>query len=193
MADNTPSGTGLEEPADGKGDPDQSSHTAAEGDRKCCFICIEEDRPLTTMDPCGHIMCLECLARWFELAISSNRIPPRCCEIIPIEQYESMLDPELVRRYREKRAELDDPNPLYCHQPRCSTHIPRTKVINGVGNCTKCGGNTCEKCKGAAHHGSCSEDKDLEKTLKLARRKNWAQCRACDRIIEKSGGCNHIV
>ncbi|KAI0194895.1 hypothetical protein EV127DRAFT_332933, partial [Xylaria flabelliformis] len=145
------------------------------------------------MPPCGHTWCFECIARLLESAIAHNHFPAGCCADIETERYESMLDPELVQRYREKLAVHQDPKPTFCHQRRCSAYIPRTKMINGVGNCPKCGSNTCGKCKGAAHNGACSEDEDLKEILQFVRKKRWARCKACGHAIEKVDGCNQVT
>ena len=145
--------------------------------------------------PCGDHYCHGCVNELFSLAIKDkSAYPPRCCrQIIPFEDVKDVLAPTLAKEFASKKPELDDPKPVYCHVPTCSTYVGEGDKQYNVGICPGCKKETCVLCKNANHSGDCEGNKALDETKKLADSQGWKQCPGCGRIVELGVGCNHMT
>ncbi|KAI0975005.1 hypothetical protein F4678DRAFT_359210 [Xylaria arbuscula] len=145
--------------------------------------------------PCEHDYCSECLEHLFRNAmVDESLFPPRCCrQDIPINTNLPFLSDDLIEQFTQKSIELATPNRTYCHQPKCSTFIPPSKIKDGVARCPECGTQTCESCKGAIHGGDCPSDTGLQQVLEIAGKKGWKRCPKCSTMIELNTGCYHIT
>ncbi|KAJ6441082.1 hypothetical protein O9K51_06876 [Purpureocillium lavendulum] len=169
--------------------------TAAVATDTC--TCCEESYPKTTMAllPCSHIYCRRCLNTVFERAsVEQSLFPPRCCaQAIPLDDNLDHLTAETVAKFKAKLVEFTTPNRTYCHRQTCSAFVPPSAIADGVGTCVHCNAKTCTTCKGPEHEGGdCPDDPATQEILEIAKRNGWKQCRSCNRIIERNGGCNQI-
>ncbi|GAB1311338.1 hypothetical protein MFIFM68171_01548 [Madurella fahalii] len=111
--------------------------------------------------PCGHTHCLACLRRNFHIALVSAPFQPaRCCDPA------ARIEPALLRdclgltsheahAYRERLAEHDTRDKVYCFDPRCSAFIPAMLRAGRMGRCRVCWKKTCLRCGGRGHFGGC--------------------------------------
>ncbi|KAH6896008.1 hypothetical protein B0T10DRAFT_587620 [Thelonectria olida] len=145
--------------------------------------------------PCSHEYCRNCLAELFRNSMTDESLyPPRCCrQQIPLDPNRPFLPSYLVGEFLAKKAELDETNRTYCHEPTCSTFIPTQTIKGDVGLCSKCSKQTCAICKGASHQGDCPQDHATQELLRLATENGWQRCRSCARVVELGTGCNHIT
>lgn len=161
-------------------------------DEDSCLICTEaiNVRPHSLLMKCGHRWCRECINRGFDLACREEQsFPPRCCDRITLQDALPFLRPDLVDRFRQREQELGTNDRLYCHRPSCQQILLRTvKTVH----CFACGSITCAECKGEGHEGLCTnrDDEGFKAAVSAA---GFQQCRRCKRMVEKSGGCNHIT
>ncbi|KAK0730731.1 hypothetical protein B0H67DRAFT_48477 [Lasiosphaeris hirsuta] len=115
---------------------------------------------------CGHVHCERCLQANFRITMRTTPFRPvQCC---------NRIHPTLLRRvltdtqtpnwtndmmlYRQRVAEYDARDKLYCWDPKCSAFIPLA-LREGTANsakCRKCHTKTCVACRGKFHFGSCS-------------------------------------
>lgn len=170
--------------------PDTLTKTAT------CVSCQETHRFYDVARcPCSHEYCRACLADLFRISISDESLyPPRCCrQEIPLEQSRLFLSARLVGEFLAKKAEVEDANRTFCHEPTCSRYIPQQFVQDQVGTCPQCHGQTCTICKSGAHSGECSGDEEaVQALLQLAVENEWQRCFDCGRVVELVDGCYHI-
>ena len=142
---------------------------------------------------CGHVMCRACVQARFNIAIyQETSYPPKCCDVIELEEAESLLDEMIVLRYQEKQKEYRCTDSTYCHVRTCQKFLPPSQISYGVAACEDCETHTCVICKEQAHMDECvvaEEDKQLWKTVE---ENGWRQCK-CGRVIERDEGCNHMT
>jgi hypothetical protein len=148
--------------------------------------------------PCGHEYCRFCLRTLFEQANKDETLfPPRCCrQSITVEHVKYFLPGALVKLHLEKKIELETPNPLYCHNPRCSAFIPPLQIPSNseVALCTKCLSETCRVCKGASHDAeACPGGQSIQLRQDLTSQFGWQECSSCHRLVELNTGCFHIT
>ncbi|KAL4749999.1 hypothetical protein BDW72DRAFT_194357 [Aspergillus terricola var. indicus] len=161
-----------------------------------CTACMEEfgvDEMAHL--PCAHQYCRQCLAIIFERAIANEfSFPPRCCRPITIKTAHSFLDRELVRRYIHKKAELETRDKMYCHKAECSAFIHPSFIEHDLAICPKCGSATCIHCTREAHElDACPVDAVTAELLQTASKKGWKRCWSCRRMVERAGGCPHMM
>ncbi|KAI1354430.1 hypothetical protein F5Y01DRAFT_15842 [Xylaria sp. FL0043] len=160
-----------------------------------CLVCLRADPFLYFRLPCGHTYCIGCLTDLFRHGVS--QFPARCCWSLSIQNYVLILPPSLVELYQEKEEEFGCVNPLYCHHRDCGAFIPPRRIFRGVGTCRKCGRNTCDNCRRAAHEGRCTvgqgEDEMLMEYLGFAYDNGWGQCSSCGQVVTRDEGCSHIT
>jgi len=65
-----------------------------------CPICHESIKDLTTLHPCGHKFCYECIRKWFSLRPA---ITPTCCPLYRIEVKE-LRHQYIGEAYKAERA-----------------------------------------------------------------------------------------
>jgi E3 ubiquitin-protein ligase RNF144 len=176
-----------------------------------CVICHSASVPKPDgvefyLLPCSHYQCNRCLGFAFNMAVRMRPFQPaRCCSKTP------SIDPEILRAGVDAAeidkhmdtylAQLDEHNcrdKLYCHVQTCSAFIPVEKRSHRVGTCPKCAARTCKKCRAKSHWGVCSAEqlealRGDEQLLALAGRKNWKQCPDCSVMVERAGGCPHMM
>ncbi|KAL4933780.1 E3 ubiquitin-protein ligase [Aspergillus undulatus] len=156
-----------------------------------CSICMEHqnNKDLVVL-PCRHEYCRECLKTLFEKAIKEESLfPPRCCRVIPIKVVRMFLNPEILKEYARKRAELTTKDRTYCHNRDCKKFICPSYVDDELAICPDCGSTTCTNCKNKAHRNSCPSQPGLKELLETAKEEGWKQCWSCLRMIERIDGC----
>ncbi|EXJ64482.1 hypothetical protein A1O7_00818 [Cladophialophora yegresii CBS 114405] len=130
--------------------------------------------------------------------------PPKCCgKPLRISVWGTMLEPDILERYKEIEAEFSANRPLYCASPQCSTFIPEGAMVpqDELGLCPKCATATCRKCRrlmddhavwDVAERICPKEEEGLTKLYELGSEKKWKQCPTCLNMVEKTDGCNHM-
>ncbi|WKT46669.1 IBR domain [Fusarium oxysporum f. sp. vasinfectum] len=127
--------------------------------------------------------------------------PPDCCdEEIPLRVIEQHLPENVVQRYREKLVEHETRDRTYCSNRQCLKFIP-PKYISDSGEpcyrdeeqCPACNEITCTNCKNKAHTGACEQQVERDQALALAESEGWKRCARCGHLIERNGGCTHLV
>jgi hypothetical protein len=158
-----------------------------------CTVCAEDfDIAGLITVPCGHNYCVECLRLHFETATQDEALfPPRCCDQqIPFIYVLLHLTPGARAAYEHASREFTTPHRTYCAAPDCGTFIPVDDILGGRARCSKCRSNTCASCKSLSHDGDCNPNLQLEE---LAQTNSWRRCGRCQAIVERSGGCNHML
>ncbi len=143
---------------------------------------------------CSDYYCSDCLTKLFESAIKDETMfPPRCCGTeIRLRRAADHLPRVLVKEFKEREVELRTKDRTYCWRPYCSTFIAPHSIHNSQAICQKCRAVTCSRCKNAWHFGPCIEGDDAA-FFELVRSKKIKKCPGCKRMVEKNGGCNHVV
>ncbi len=163
-----------------------------------CVVCTNFFLPSQTITlPCGDTWCRSCISQRFEEAVvNEGAWPVKCCRrIIPVESIRTLLTFDLRNRFTAKSIEWSDTDRVYCHEPTCSTYIPRTAVTERVALCPGCSRQTCAECKGLFHtNPPCPEDTANDDMLEeLARESGWPRCPGCQHYVEITHGCNHMT
>ncbi|KAL9261847.1 E3 ubiquitin-protein ligase RSL1-like protein [Drosera capensis] len=189
--------------------------------KETCVICLEETAlPLMfTVDSCQHRCCNFCVKKHVEVKLY-QRVVPKCpyisCKIeLNVQSCQKLLGPELHELMSQlvKEASIPVTEKVYCPDPRCSTLMSRSKVLEysnarsgsvqefGSCLCVKCQKPFCISCNVPWHSGmSCHAYKKLKSDLNstdsklkmLATSKRWRQCVKCKHMIELAEGCYHI-
>lgn len=170
---------------------------------------IQEPGQFVKLD-CSHKHCRDCLYRNFSISlISAPFRPVRCCSgpiktvvLRDLVAWEHTRIADL-QRYRQRLAEHQAPDKLYCHNPECHAFIPMALRTARSGKCARCLAKTCKSCEKKWHFGTCQpvsgrptvENKPGSEALllSLAKRLGWKRCPQCRNFVQKSGGCNHIT
>ncbi|KAI1271941.1 hypothetical protein F5Y07DRAFT_413086 [Xylaria sp. FL0933] len=169
-----------------------------------CLVCEEQSKPENLYHlPCTHWHCQGCLRENFRLSLASNPFrPAKCCVTIPGEVLRKygVANNEESLRYKQKIEELTNPrSKLYCWGSDCGAFIPSADRTKLVGVCTQCGRKTCKTCQAKAHFGPCDKARlqsvrESEDTLyMLIEQKGWKKCPNCTSIVQKIGGCDHMM
>ncbi|EIN08607.1 hypothetical protein PUNSTDRAFT_103483 [Punctularia strigosozonata HHB-11173 SS5] len=160
--------------------------------------------------PCGHRFHPSCLRELVRKATEDESLfPPRCCDrrpgaaAIPYDAFGALLAPDEVRAYEDRKREFGTPagERVYCSAPACGAFVGRKSAGEPprAVPCVRegCGARTCDACGGAPHawHVACSggRDEGERALLALGREREWQRCPHCRRIVEKSGGCVHMM
>ena len=142
---------------------------------------------------CIHKYCKTCITRLVKQAIEVEMdFPVRCCRR-QIRLPTAMLDQELLSQYDQKKIEYMTVNRTYCCKQSCHTFIPPCNITEGAGSCPICNHKTCTACKADAHYKDCRSNPQYQLFLQTAQNRGWKQCYACNRMVELTRGCNHIV
>jgi len=170
--------------------------TVADVTMRCPICC--EDRKLSDMHKhrCNCPECTTCIKKRFLDYIKGVYPLPRCCEdLIDIFDFPSHVISEQIRLdFEEKKAELATPNPTYCFELTCQTFInPKYITPNSKATCTVCNAETCTKCKNQFHDGECVVDEELARLKEFAKAEGYQQCSRCNRMVERSEGCDHMM
>lgn len=163
-----------------------------------CLMCLSPMTPEQTFrTPCNHDMCLGCLENIFRRATRERaHYPPRCCPRteIPVNTVRHLLPAELIRTFEQKAVEFTTDNPTFCSRRECSAFIPPTHIRETVARCPQCRSQTCVMCKQAHHPGrECPHDPGRAQVEALAEQKGWVHCPQCNQIVDRAGGCCHIM
>jgi hypothetical protein len=183
-----------------------------------CMVCLDDVRNHGKFQlGCPHPMCRKCMVDYVSSTLKNSRKIPRCPEPgCPIE-----LNPEILinagwqadhRLLLEKFESVFIEETLlqgkvrYCPNPRCATPYEENeeaKNNNVRRRCVECKEDFCSNCKTPWHQGmDCAaftqfkrnnQDYDDASLELLASRNSWKHCPKCDRVIEKSEGCNHMT
>lgn len=164
-----------------------------------CMACkdfVSDDRT-ALQAPCEHYYCEDCTINLVNACISDELLyPPKCCNrLIPHDMITPFLDDGLRSLYRSKQREFAVPAALriYCPTPDCPVFIASSESIRGDVTCYMCKARVCSMCKQAAHVGPCSNDPGILQVRALARIRQWQTCPKCYAVVERTGGCNHMV
>ncbi|KAF2753308.1 hypothetical protein EJ05DRAFT_210669 [Pseudovirgaria hyperparasitica] len=167
-----------------------------EARRRWCVSCFEEaDMSDMVEAPCRHWYCPGCLSEAFTISLTCRR-EFRCCSIpAPISLLPSPPSNIFVSRYNDLVLELSTPNPLYCHNRRCSAFLPPYLLFGpDIAHCVKCYAQTCRHCRGRAHTATvCAHDVSMNMAIQLIDKEGWKSCPTCRNVVERSGGCLHIT
>ncbi len=160
-----------------------------------CVSC-NDDYPSSDIArcPCSHEYCMECLGTLVRTSlVDESLFPPRCCgQPISIDSLRAVLPPELVGEFLAKKLEMDTPDRTYCHQPTCSTFVPKQFIQGDVATCVRCSEKTCVICKGTTHEGDCPQDTATQELLEVAAKRGWRRCNSCRMLVELTHGCYHM-
>ncbi|KAI1340428.1 hypothetical protein F5Y15DRAFT_380746 [Xylariaceae sp. FL0016] len=163
---------------------------------RACVVCAEGfDDDAVVQLACSHNYCHGCIQDLFDHSLGDGeKFPTECCEKVPITpQLARILGPEVVCAYFQKRAEFEAEHKIYCPNPQCSRFIPSTNVSSDLAACPDCQEFICTKCEGSLHDGPCPVDSANQQLEKLARENGWGRCPGCQNMVEKNGGCNHMI
>ncbi|KAI0803997.1 hypothetical protein GGR55DRAFT_699195 [Xylaria sp. FL0064] len=169
-----------------------------------CLVCEEQSKPENLYHlPCGHWHCQGCLRDNLRLSLASNPFrPAKCCLVLPGEvlQKYGVASNEESLRYKQKIEELTNPrSKLYCWGSDCGAFIPSADRKKLVGVCTQCGRKTCKACHAKSHFGPCdkaglqSARESEDRLYMLVEQKGWKKCPNCTSIVQKNGGCDHMM
>ncbi|KAI2482021.1 hypothetical protein Ptr902_06402 [Pyrenophora tritici-repentis] len=163
---------------------------------------------------CEHVYCASCIKHMFtEACKDTTRMPPKCCNQIPIHYAKPLLSKDELDEFRIKYDEWQTPNPLYCPIPTCSTYIPNRllpgpattggkRPDSGVGTpiskafaCPECKASICLDCRQVTHPNSmCTVSEfgvDAE-TTELLKSWGYKKCPKCGHGLKRMYGCNHM-
>jgi hypothetical protein len=163
-----------------------------------CVSCMEPQLKRDVVRaPCSHRYCRGCITKMFDNSISDLLLfPARCCgQQIPILLAERLLDASLIQRLKMKEEEFRTPNPTYCASTTCALFIPPEFINSETAICPSCSKQTCLSCKKLAHAGvpDCPRDRELQATLKTAKKARWTRCYKCRAIVARESGCKHMT
>jgi len=189
-----------------------------------CIVCLstlpdtkDPSHVKEVITPCKireHAYCTSCVKHMFIVACKdTTRMPPKCCDHIPIHYAKPLLSKEELDEFRIKYDEWQTPNPFYCPIPTCSIYIPspllpdRTtakgkRVDSGVGPpvsqafpCPKCQVGICLDCRQVAHPNSMCTISEFgidAETTKLLKSWGYKKCPKCGHGLKRMFGCNHM-
>lgn len=163
------------------------------------MVCYDvvNDTELSLQAPCDHYYCRDCIINLVNASTSDELLyPPKCCnQPIPDEAILPCLDDTLRSDYFSKQFEFAVPvtQRIYCPTPDCSTFITSSGAVTGDVTCYRCSSNICSMCKQIAHSGDCSSDPGILQVRAMARSLQWQTCPKCFAVIERNGGCNHMI
>jgi hypothetical protein len=143
--------------------------------------------------PCGDKKCAACLSELFTNSYKDESLfPPKCCrQVIPIDKHLRLfISPATLAPYANRKIELSTTDRTYCHL--CQTFILPTTIAASRAVCADCKAETCAKCKGAFHFGTCPVDRDTQLVLDMAENQEWKRCYKCRNMVSISTGCNHM-
>jgi len=161
---------------------------------KVCVICTDEifpDHAVICTSSCNHLFHKECYKSFLQYALQPGQIPPILCPQCNASL--SLRDLHYTKLEFHQLAEkacnklIADSKGLlgYCGMTDCSAPLRlRASSIN----CWSCKINLCGQCLKVLHPGvTCAGIlTDFDKS-------RMKVCPNCNMLIEKNGGCNHMV
>jgi hypothetical protein len=208
---------------------DDSQHTGLPADKSNqsvqCVVCYDPYHPnqehISFIRPCFRCnvpYCRKCLLDMFVGATKDlSRMPPMCCNQIPLYLAQPFLSETQAANYRARHEEWSTPKPFYCPVPRCSAFISKRllKVARDVPassekradsvvgtptspsiQCPACSTSICTNCRDLAHTGSGCKQLDFgvdDATADLLKRWGYKRCPKCGQGVRKMHGCSHIA
>ena len=159
-----------------------------------CVVCGDSfDKKRIAILPCKHAYCGPCIVQAFDHALQAKK-PFSCCKSrVSVASVSAFLDHGFVATYQAWIAEVDSPNPLYCHERSCATFIPANNIAANIGTCPRCERRTCRLCRNFWHSGVCDKDPEGNELLQMAKKKNWQICPGCKTMVERREGCLHMT
>ncbi|KAK3081970.1 hypothetical protein LTS18_009839 [Coniosporium uncinatum] len=172
---------------------------------ECCVCCeeyLEDDFELHCWE---HPMCNTCIRQVFELALhDTSAFPASCCGArhrISIRLFQDILDPDLVKAYRQKIQEHDVPETVrvYCSNGTCSVFLPRAqfeeKSYSTTARCSSCDFITCVGCKSVweGYDHECDFENSGTRPPAYSPDCRIKKCPYCRQFIEHAGACNHMT
>jgi len=187
----------------------RSQHQLKEGET--CPVCYDTiDGPHRLA--CGHVYCYGCL-RHFLLTTSDTKIFPlfcmgngvKCGVPIPLPVIQGFLLPAQFKHLLEVSfLEYLGRHPdkfRYCTTPDCPEIYSLDSGGDGIFRCRSCFVTVCVSCQ-EEHDGFSCEEWKVHRDPGAQERllEGWAEgnkdvkkCPECKILIEKNGGCNHMV
>ncbi|OAG06517.1 uncharacterized protein CC84DRAFT_1071227, partial [Paraphaeosphaeria sporulosa] len=165
---------------------------------------------------CNRAFCVPCLKDMFLNACKDlSRMPPRCCNQIPLHHARPYLTAEEITLFKAKYEEWGTPSPFYCPVARCSTFIPnrmlpqanengkgKQRVDSGIGTptrptvtCPKCEVDICTNCRSLAHANEICSPFNFgvdKQTADLLQKWGYRKCPKCGQGVKRMYGCNHM-
>lgn len=177
-----------------------------------CAICYNDMNEPCILE-CGHFFCLPCLEQFLRVAMNSGSMNLLVCPDLACGRLLSEFDIRCILPSHEYKRFLNiSSNSNYVKRKQDETWCPRldcsgcAQVIEGKWlECKDCKFEFCKKCRNASHKGiSCSTAKrraksrgesvyKSERSTKKWASKNTKQCPRCSEVIQKNGGCHHVV
>ena len=174
-----------------------------------CPICYDEVSHPEQLG-CGHIYCSACLRHYLASAPDTKTFPLVClgdetaCKMpISLPLIRRFMTPQAFQALVEAafRSYLDQHSQelKYCTTPDCQQIYRRSSEIR-ILQCPSCFSSICSACDDEAHEGMTCKERQDQKDASLQGRlfNEWAnvhgnRCPACQSIIEKNGGCDHMT
>jgi IBR domain, a half RING-finger domain/Zinc finger, C3HC4 type (RING finger) len=186
-------------------------HSRSIADEEKCPICFDDVENSFRL-ACGHACCNGCLRHFLTTAYNTKLFPLSCIgndgtcgRLISIPTIEIFLLPAQANTLLDLSfQDYLDRHPQefkYCPTPDCP-QIYRLEEGKGVVHCPSCFGTCCVSCHGEDHEGfSCEEwklhrDPEVQERLLMdwvKENANVNKCPSCGALIEKNGGCNHMI
>lgn len=169
-----------------------------------CAACLrpisEFENSAVIRNDCGHFWCQEDAIRVTQLAAASEKhYPPQCCrQPFNTDLTRHLLDDETRISLDAMERLSQDTNRLYCANPKCNVYLERSLVESAgrILTCLACQYRTCTSCKKSEEEhfeGNCPEDKASTEVEEMAKENGWKHCPVCQELIERHGGCHHVV
>jgi hypothetical protein len=183
-----------------------------------CSVCFTDSSfPLLFYVGCEHLYCADCIRHVVTFTNRSEQyFPPHCmrCSVsqepdddisdiddrawniddVPIA---NILGDELLADYHVKMVEYATIDRIYCFNTQCPTNptfIAPQNIRGTEATCNSCGKVTCNLCEREKHDGDCGpQDEQTMQLHQLADEEGWKRYNRCNRLVERSGGCNHMV
>lgn len=218
-----PGGVAEEEPLPVPQATKQQQPTPSPSLQDCLICCTPCDGPgknpakeIHPCSRCSNAFCVPCVkAMFIDACKDLSRMPPRCCNQIPLHHVRAYLTQEEITLFKSKYEEWGTPNPFYCPVARCSTFIPnhmlpqartkgkgRARVDSGIGTptnptvaCPKCEVDICTNCRSVAHAGGICGRFDFgvdDATAELIQKWGYRKCPKCGNGVKRMFGCNHM-
>ena len=173
-----------------------------------CPVCHDSiDQPHRLA--CGHVYCHGCFRHFLTAASDPKQFPLSCigdegkCDLpIPLPVIQRFLPPVQVKRLLEVSflGYLDrHPEKFgYCTTPDCpEIYSLKSGFEGGIFRCRSCFTSVCMSCQ-EDHDGFSCEEWKMHRDLEWL--ESWAmdnrhvkKCPKCKILIEKNGGCNHMI
>ncbi|KAK1425017.1 hypothetical protein QVD17_20359 [Tagetes erecta] len=179
-----------------------------------CSICFNDIEDGYSLEECNHEFCRSCLIEQCESAIKNHRGRfPICCAhegceaLILVVDFKSLLSTQqiddLFRASLNAFVDLRVDNYRFCPSADCDSvyqvQIAEEKGLERPFVCGTCSAETCTRCSKQYHPAlSCEKyleytnDPDLPLKEWVNNNKKVKHCPACNCVIEKDGGCDHV-